>query len=148
MVRKPFSLADFLNHDTMVEPFLYMGIVVSTSLTFVAHDASICIGSGVLGSPAMTYALKTHSSLLLRFVLALYPRGSYVCQVVLLHCMLTVFTFWPEAGFTWTRVLSQLLTMTFAQSTLHTIDFCSLTYPDPWKEHTFECHRPVFTSLH
>ena len=83
---------------------LYMGIVVSTSLTFVSHATTIWVGSGVLCSPAMTYALKTHSSLLLRFVLALYPRGSYECRVVLLHCMLTICTFWPRAGFTWTRV--------------------------------------------
>ena len=52
---------------------LYMGILVSTSPTFVAHAASFWVGSGVLCSPAMTYALKTHSSLLPRFVLALIP---------------------------------------------------------------------------
>ena len=55
-----------------------MGIVVSTWLTFVAHATLIWVGSGVLCSLTMTYAMKTHSFFLLRFILALYPRGSFV----------------------------------------------------------------------
>ena len=77
MVHKPSSLADSLNHDMMVEAILYMGIIVSTSLTFFAH-AVILSRLGVLFSPSMACALKTHSSLLLSFILALYPRGSFV----------------------------------------------------------------------
>ena len=55
-----------------------MGALVSTLLSLGTHAEFVSQGSGVLCSPAMTYVMKTHSSLLLRFVLALYPIGSFV----------------------------------------------------------------------
>ena len=115
-----------------------MGALVSTLLSLGTHADFLSLGSGVLCCPAMTYALKTHSSQLLRFVLALYPRGSFVlsCTAALhvdhLHLL-------ALSQLHLDSCLSQLLTMTIAKSKLHTFDFYNLTHLDPWKEHTFEC---------
>jgi len=126
---------------------LFMGIIVSTSLEFFSHATLIWVGLVFLFSHAMTYAMKTHSSLLLCFALALYPRGFFVLTCTTeLHfdhlCLL---------DFSWLHLdscLSQFLTMTFAKSNFHPLDFCNLTHPNPWKEHNLECVWLVFASLH